>query len=382
MRKRFAVVILAVAVLFGALNYYIGLRGWQWLQAVLAPGQVSPWIWWLPFWIISFAFLVSRVPGLPRSLRQTVGLVGSYWLLIFLYALPLLLLVDIGRVLAGWLGFGPGAGAAVLTGWVLVLLIAGSLVYGVWRARNPVVVTYNIEIPKRGPDLHIVLVSDTHFGNITGMRPLRHMVQMVNDLKPDLILHGGDLIDDDLRPFLEHAMAAELRKLKSRLGTYSILGNHDYHSGNLGEFQPAMEAADITLLVDEAVKLGDSFYLIGRDDISGRYRSGRARKSLPELLEGVDRSRPLILMDHQPYHLEEAEGAGIDLQVSGHTHRGQMFPNNLITGRHFELDWGYLKKGALHVVVSLGFGTWGPPVRIGNTPEVVSIRVRCTGAAE
>ncbi|HLO04923.1 MAG TPA: metallophosphoesterase, partial [Symbiobacteriaceae bacterium] len=120
-------------------------------------------------------------------------------------------------------------------------------------------------------------------------------------------------------------------------------------------------------------------YIIGRDDWSGQSRWGRPRKPLTEIIQGVDPALPLILMDHQPNRLNEAQAAGIDLLVCGHTHRGQMFPNHLLTRRVFEIDWGHLKKGALHVIVSLGFGTWGPPVRIGNRPEVVSIRVRFTG---
>ncbi|HWI62014.1 MAG TPA: metallophosphoesterase, partial [Symbiobacteriaceae bacterium] len=152
-----------------------------------------------------------------------------------------------------------------------------------------------------------------------------------------------------------------------------------YIAGHIAEYRREMARAGIRVLVDEAVLVDDSFYVIGRDDISAGGFGGRRRAGLPAVLESVDRSRPLVLMDHQPYRLEEAEQAGIDLQVSGHTHRGQMFPNHLITRRIFEVDWGYLEKGALHVIVSLGFGTWGPPVRIGNRPEVVSIRVRFEG---
>jgi predicted MPP superfamily phosphohydrolase len=97
---------------------------------------------------------------------------------------------------------------------------------------------------------------------------------------------------------------------------------------------------------------------------------------LPEVLAGIDATRPVIVMDHQPNRLDDAVAAGVDLQVSGHTHRGQVFPGNVITRRIFELDWGYLHKEATHYVVSVGYGTWGPPIRIGNRPEVVSIHVR------
>ncbi len=93
-------------------------------------------------------------------------------------------------------------------------------------------------------------------------------------------------------------------------------------------------------------------------------------------MEGVDTSNPVLLLDHQPQNLDEAEKLGIDLQLSGHTHKGQFFPNNLITNRIFENDWGYLHKESLQVIVSSGFGTWGPPIRIGNKPEIVEILIR------
>ncbi|WP_407313306.1 hypothetical protein [Desulfosporosinus sp. SB140] len=90
-------------------------------------------------------------------------------------------------------------------------------------------------------------------------------------------------------------------------------------------------------------------------------------------MQGVDHSLPIILMDHQPSHLEEPVGQGVDLQLSGHTHAGQLFPIRLITSRIFEDDWGYLRKGNFQLIVSSGYGTWGPPIRVGNTPEIVDI---------
>jgi predicted MPP superfamily phosphohydrolase len=178
---------------------------------------------------------------------------------------------------------------------------------------------------------------------------------------------------------MAHRMADELKRLKAPLGTYVIMGNHDFGEEHPNQYRRELERVGIRLLVDEWVKVAESFYIIGRDDLSGRFHAGRTRRPLDELMQGVDLALPLILMDHQPSRLAEAEQAGIDLLVSGHTHRGQMFPNNLVTRRVFEVDWGYLKQGAMHVIVSLGFGTWGPPVRIGNSPEVVSIRVRFRG---
>lgn len=367
MRRRFALFLSVFLVVFGSLTYYVGVRGWQWVQAV-APQQSGLWLYWVVLIAAGLAFPLSRFSRGP--IRRPLALLGGLWLAVLLYLVPLLFLIDVGR----WAGLAPLA--LVTTGAIILALLVGTLGYGVWSARNPVVVTYEIEIPKGGgkhKDLHAVLVSDTHLGAATGRSRLQAMVHMVNELKPDLVLLGGDLIDDDLAPFVEEQMADDLRGLKSRLGVFAVLGNHDYRAGSV-DFRRQMELSNIRLLTDEWALVDDSFYVIGRKD-----RYDYPRKALSEVLEGVDTNKPLILMDHQPSHLAEAEQAGVDLLVSGHTHRGQMFPNHLLTRRVFEVDWGYLRKGATHVVVSLGFGTWGPPVRIGNRPEVVSIRVRFVG---
>ncbi|HWI54984.1 MAG TPA: metallophosphoesterase, partial [Desulfobacteria bacterium] len=121
--------------------------------------------------------------------------------------------------------------------------------------------------------------------------------------------------------------------------------------------------------------VADSFYIVGRDDKSGSRFTGHKRKNLQDIISAVDRSLPVIVMDHQPTNLGETERAGVDLQVSGHTHRGQLFPNHLITRRIYEVDYGYLRKGNLNVIVSSGYGTWGPPIRVGSVAEIVDINV-------
>lgn len=384
MRSRIATFIVIVLLVLGSLNYWIGLRLFQWASLVV---PLSGWGFTIVFVLISFAFVIARFGGrwLPRPVTRLLNQIGGFWFLVVMYAPFLLLFLEIGRLLNRWIGFIPGSGlqaAAIEIGWALVLLMAGLLLYGYWRARHPVVVEYEVTIPKSGgknDELRIALVSDTHLGSINGRRQLRQMVDMVNALNPDLVLHAGDLIDDEVESFIHEAMIEELKRLQPRLGTYLILGNHDYPAGYTPEYRALLASGGVRLLLDEVVKVDGSFYIAGRDDWSGQSRWGRPRQPLAEVLQGTDPALPLLLMDHQPNRLNEAQAAGVDLMVCGHTHRGQMFPNNLITRRVFEIDWGYLRKGALHVIVSLGFGTWGPPVRIGNRPEVVSIRVRFTG---
>jgi predicted MPP superfamily phosphohydrolase len=106
---------------------------------------------------------------------------------------------------------------------------------------------------------------------------------------------------------------------------------------------------------------------------------GIDRKDLSTLLQGVDKKLPIILLDHQPYNLSEAEKNGVDLQLSGHTHKGQISPGNLITKKVYEVDWGYEKKGNFNIYVSSGVGTWGPPIRTGSHSEIVDIYINFMG---
>ena len=136
----------------------------------------------------------------------------------------------------------------------------------------------------------------------------------------------------------------------------------------------------INVLRDKAILINNSFYVIGRDDISQESQTKVKRKELSDIIKDLDKSRPLILMDHQPRNFDDTQKQGIDLQVSGHTHRGQLFPANLITNAIFELDYGYLQKNNSNFIVSSGYGTWGPPIRIGSRSEIVEININLFGS--
>jgi len=180
-------------------------------------------------------------------------------------------------------------------------------------------------------------------------------------------------VDGNPRPVMQLDLGSELKKIESKYGVFAITGNHEY-IGNAETSCAYLEAHGIRMLRDEAVEIA-GIYLVGREDRAAKQFANLERKSLADLLAPLDTSKPIVLLDHTPFHLEEAEQHGVDLQLSGHTHHAQIWPWNYITQRVYEVSWGYKKKGNTHVYVSCGAGTWGPPIRIGNTPEIMAITV-------
>ncbi|XSG77306.1 metallophosphoesterase [Herpetosiphon llansteffanensis] len=375
-----------VFVLYGSINLYIGRRTWQWLHAI-APQRIPRWLFWTSFWLLASTPFLSRfIAGrVPTSLMALLTPIGGYWMSIFIYAGMVLGIVDLMRLILRLTGsasnnVGYSRRTMLATGATVIALLLGIIGYGTWRARTPVVAEYTLTVPKQaGPhrELNIVLVSDTHLGYSNGASRVQAMVAMVNQLKPDIVLIAGDIIDDDLQPFNDQAMASELSKLEARLGIYAIMGNHDVRADELAFFRAELAEAGIQMLVDEWITIDNSLLLVGRDDIGGPRTSGAVvGVPLTEILQGADRSLPLLIMDHNPNRFDDSVAAEADLQVSGHTHAGQLFPFTLITGLSYEQQWGQLSKGPSNLVVSSGFGTWGPPIRVGTVPEVVHIKLR------
>lgn len=340
----------------------------------------------LVFSFFALSYLASRAGQhwLPDKVYDALTLTGAYWMAVVYYGFLLTATAEVIRLVDRFLPFLPVwlKQRPLQTGVALLCVLTCILLYGTWNARNPIIQHYDITIPKQTEtmsSLHIVAVSDIHLGNIIGAERLTKLVNSINTLNPDIVLFAGDTIDAELKPFIKEGMATPLRQLHPPLGSYAILGNHEYIGMQTDAIVEQLEQAGITVLRDRYVLIRDSFILAGRDERSrSRYGSGD-RASLKQILASADRSRPIILLDHQPLDLEEAKEQGADLQISGHTHRGQLFPNNVITSSIFEIDWGYLKKDTLQVLVSSGYGTWGPPIRIGSKPEILDIYITFTG---
>ena len=348
---------------------YIGWHVWT-----LVP---LPVVWRIGLIALSIAsfmlvFLNFRhtIDDLPLPLARLVYDWGNSSLFVLLYLVIAFLLLDLGRLLhilrPEWLRQNFIITACVAC-TLFVVFVLGNIHYHN-KVRHELHLT--TDKPLAQP-LKLVMLSDMHLGYHNPRKELARWVDMINREHPDLVLIAGDIIDMSMRPLLEENMSEELRRIKAPV--YACLGNHEYYSS-----EPRAEAffsdAHIHLLRDTCAVVGD-LCIIGRDD-----RTNRNRKTMEQLTatlhttpyaQHTTQKKYTILLDHQPYHLEEAEQAGIDFQLSGHTHYGQVWPVSWITDALYECAFGEHQRAKTRYYVSSGMGIWGAKFRIGTRSEYV-----------
>ncbi len=353
-------IFISIFLLYILGNVYIFIRGRQAIRK--HPKGVRVLVFSI-FIICALSFLLSF--GLnniiaPLRLARLFEEVGKSWLLVTLYMTLFLALMDFLRLVKIRVPF---------AFYSSLFLTLGLLFYGYYHYDNPntkeLHITINKPFQTQGRPIKVVSISDIHLGYETNKERLANYVERINALKPDLILIAGDLIDHSLTPVKAQRMQDELSRLKAPLGILMAPGNHDYFS-NIEEVEQFLALTPITLLRDSVVTLENGIQVIGRDD-----RRQRDRESLDKLVRQTDPSKPILLIDHQPYDLERTVDAGIDLQFSGHTHHGQVWPLTYLTDYLFELSYGYEKRENTHLYVSSGLSLWGPPYRIGTDSEIV-----------
>lgn len=360
-------------ILYGAINLYIFLGS----RRALLPGWGASKGHLLLFLLFSASFILGRILEnyWISSVSQVLIWIGSFWFAAMLYLFLGFLLVDVLR--GGWavLGNALPLKAERLARGAVGLATSILIVVGYLNALNPRLKTLKLSLPganSHTQGMEILVASDIHLGTIVGEKRLARLCKAVEQLKPDLVLLPGDILDEDPRTVMRDSVGDMLRSLRAEHGVYAVTGNHEY-IGGVDRACRYLEEHGIRVLRDQAVLIGGLFYLVGREDRSMSRFTGKDRKSLSELLALLDKKIPVILMDHQPLQLDEVAQAGVAFQLSGHTHHGQLWPLNLVTSLIYEVSWGYLKKGDTQFYVSSGYGTWGPPVRIGNHPEMVRI---------
>ncbi|MNI00918.1 putative metallophosphoesterase [compost metagenome] len=359
-----------ILLLYALLVFYIGWSSWKWMKPLVSAR--FKWFYIVALLFMSSSFIWSRFVSTPFF-----SAVGWFWLAFFSISLLIVPVVHLALWLIRLTSL-PYHRIQKWTGAVALIAIVTLIFYGSFNAYSPIVRKYEVNIDKPAgnlKELNIVMASDMHFGLLSGRKHAERMVEIINELKPDLVLYPGDIIDDDLDAYLNKGIDRIISNVKSTYGVYASLGNHDKYQGNMEQLIAALERSNMDVLYDESVVVNDELIIVGRKD-----KTEQDRASLAELMTGISTDLPIILLDHQPYEFDKAVQSGVDLMLSGHTHRGQIAPAHLITQAMYENDWGLLQKDSFYSIVSSGYGFWGPPIRIGSRSEIVQISVLFTGA--
>jgi predicted MPP superfamily phosphohydrolase len=373
-----AIFVTVVFTVYFLANLYIYLKGHRALTGAGLPVALYTAV----FVILASAFIAGKVLEYRHSsvFTDILNIIGGFWMAFMLYGFLIWLTADILLLLQKPFHLVPVASLPKLRLWLFITVTSVTvllIIMGFINAITPVTKRYDLDIDKSFSDgrdsIRVVAVSDIHLGSIIRKRSMRQLSHMINEEKPDVVLFLGDLLDGSIGPVLRDDLLSYLSLDESPYGKFAITGNHEYMS-DLGKALPYIEGKGIRVLMDEVVTLGNGLQLAGRKDRSAiRLPGDDGRMSLDKLLSQCDTTAPLIVMDHQPFELSSLAETAVDIQLSGHTHNGQIWPLTIITNRMFELSYGMKRFGKATVIVSSGFGIWGPRMRIGTRPEILSI---------
>ncbi|MBM7838735.1 putative MPP superfamily phosphohydrolase [Alkalihalobacillus xiaoxiensis] len=341
--------------------FYVSYNGWRWLNTSFSFPYKKSYFFVLSF--LASAYILSYF--VPFAWLE---LVGGYWLALFAYSLFLLPIANIIYFLS------KKKKAVLLTlGYTFSALFTFVLIYGSFNAWSPVVRHYEVALNNesrsvQSEELRVLLAADLHIGNQIGEKHVQRFVDVVKDEAPDLVLLAGDIIDNTIDTFMEENLVALFEEIDSPLGVFVVPGNHDYYGGDLLLLKDEFQEIGIHFLMDQQVDVNGLLTIVGRKDFTDP-----DRLSIEELIEETSSALPIIMLDHQPRDISEARDSGVDLIVSGHTHRAQLWPGHLITQQLYENDWGYKQFDQLHSFTTSGFGFWGPALRIGSRSEVMVV---------
>lgn len=356
-----------------------------------------------------YAFLMSSVISWTLFSSPVIihwlKMISNFWVGIFIYCLIFIISAEIVTFIIHFFRKHPKGSPEHVRfirtrGVIVSVLIILFSVYGIVNWNNLRVTEYDVNVDKAsttGGDLKVVLIADTHIGYTVGEKNIRDMVELVNQQNPDLICFAGDIFDNDLDAMTDiEKIEYDFSNMKSRYGTYACYGNHDIYEKLVGGFSlyrmnkyevqkeasRFLEASNINMLEDETVTV-DGIQIVGRIDESkpnGGTKENKvhARKSISALTKDFDKSKLIIDIDHEPSQLDEKAAAGVDLDLCGHTHDGQIFPGNLTINLFWDNAYGLLDVGSMHSIVTSGVGVWGPAMRVGANPEIAVVNVHFT----
>ena len=334
--------------------------GWKWLIIGLGVAAFS----------LMFFSVARKFDQLPLWLASICYDIGTSSIFVMLYMFMMFLLLDLGRLVRlvpkSWL-YDNWTTAGILTALLFAIFLYGNLHYKN-KVREELTLTTDKPLSK---PYKLVMLSDMHIGYHNRRAELARWVDLLNKEHADIILVAGDIIDGSMRPLIEERMAEEFQRLNAPV--YACLGNHEYYAGDR-DAERFYQEAGIHLLRDSAAAIGN-LTIIGRDDRTN-LRRNKIKNLINPLLGRGQGETYTILLDHQPYHLEESEQAGVDFQFSGHTHHGQVWPISWITESIYECAFGEHQRGQTRYYVSSGLGIWGGKFRIGTRSEYVVVNIK------
>lgn len=372
-----------VLLIYFLLNIYLFYKGYHAIPAL----KNNRLLYSVIFFLLAVIFIAAKILESRHSsvITDALNILGGFWLAFMLYGFIFFLLSDIILIILRIPGIINADNIFLFRKWSFFIIVSVSsllIIGGFINAIIPVVRKYDITINKSAGEtktLRIAAVSDIHLGSVIRKRSIKKLSAMLKDMNPDMVLLLGDIVDGEIGPVMRGDLLQYFTFPQCHDGLYAITGNHEF-IGGAGRTIPYIESKGIKVLKDEIVTIEGGIQLIGRIDRDSYRFYRKERLPLSELMKLADTSKPVILLDHQPFHLDETAKYGIDLQLSGHTHNGQMWPLNYITSKIYELSYGYLKKANTQFIVSSGYGLWGPRVRSGSRSEVLLINLKFSGA--
>lgn len=390
------------------LPFYLGVSSYMMFRFFYWMKHCNHRFNWLrfkvPFAVVYLFMALSPVIAflLPKSaVAIVIRRISTYWIGIMLYSLLYVVLFDLLRLIAkhtklkNTLLF--SRGSVISIGSVVVACAVATCLYGIFNARNIKVNEYSVTVNKScGSDKHLkaVLVADLHMGYAIGVDHITNMVEKINAQNPDIVIIAGDIFDNSYDGMDDpEGIKAQLKSIKSKYGVYAVYGNHDIdekilmgftfdwggkqlHSEKMTNF---MKECNIKLINDESVLINDQFYLVGRRDTDKPGTEDGTRAEISELTKDFDKTKPIFVLSHEPDELQKTADAGADIDFSGHTHDGQLFPGNLTIGLFWENPCGMIKKDNMYSIVTSGVGVYGTFMRVGTDAEICAVDIDFAG---
>lgn len=390
------------------LPFYLGVSSYMMFRFFYWMKHCNHRFNWLrfkvPFAVVYLFMALSPVIAflLPKSaVAIVIRRISTYWIGIMLYSLLYVVLFDLLRPIAkhtklkNTLLF--SRGSVISIGSVVVACAVATCLYGIFNARNIKVNEYSVTVNKScGSDKHLkaVLVADLHMGYAIGVDHITNMVEKINQQDADIVIIAGDIFDNSYDGMDDpEGIKAQLKSIKSKYGVYAVYGNHDIdekilmgftfdwggkqlHSEKMTNF---MKECNIKLINDESVLINDEFYLVGRRDTDKPGTEDGTRAEISELTKDLDKTKPIFVLSHEPDELQKTADAGADIDFSGHTHDGQLFPGNLTIGLFWENPCGMIKKDNMYSIVTSGVGVYGTFMRVGTDAEICSVDIDFAG---